>query len=254
LAQSPNFKPAHIYLGRVYGHFAVQTEDGKILDEAITHFLKASLLDPADPESLFHMGRLYMDVKKYSAAEDQFEKVIKLNENYPLIHYYIGSANFLQGGKDNLERALKAGKIETQKNPNLAGAYILLGKIHKTKAEKETTPREKRVQFELCKQEYQKAVRLRPKDVSLYISLVSCYVGSGETDSALQIIKQFVKGEGTSGYAELYQLQGKIYEMKGDYQSAGVAYERYFGLNPGAPDRGQIENRLKPYYQFKKDP
>ena len=254
IAQSPEFKPAHIYLGRVYSHFAVQTEDGNRLDAAITHFLKAALLDPSDPEPLFYMGRLYMNVEKYSAAEDQFEKIIRMNENYPLIHYYIGSANFLQGGDENLERALKAAKTETQKNPNLAGAYILLGKIHKTKAEKETHPREKRVHFELCKQEYQKAVRLRPKDVSLYISLVSCYVGSGETDSALQIIKQFVKGEGTSGYAELYQLKGKIYEMKGDYQSAGAAYERYFGLNPGAPDRRQIEDRLKSHYQFKKDP
>lgn len=254
VAQSPEFKPAHIFLGRVYSHFAVQTEDGNTLDRAITHFLKASLLDPADPEPLFYMGRLYMDVKKYAAAEDQFEKIIRLNENYPRIHYYIGLSNFLQGGNDNLERALEAGKTESQKNPNLAGAYILLGKIYKTKAEKESNPREKRTQFELCKQEYQKAVRLRPKDVSLYIALVSCYVGSGETDSALQIIKQFVKGEGTSGYAELYQLEGKIYEMKGDYQSAGAAYERYFGLNPGASDKGQIESRLKPYYQFKKDP
>ena len=254
VAQSPEFKPAHIFLGRVYSHFAIQTEDGNTLDRAITHFLKASLLDPADPEPLFYMGRLYMDVKKYAAAEDQFEKIIRLNENYPRIHYYIGLSNFLQGGEDNLERALEAGKTESQKNPNLAGAYILLGKIYKTKADKESNPRERRTQFELCKQEYQKAVRLRPKDVSLYIALVSCYVGSGETDSALQIIKQFVKGEGTSGYAELYQLEGKIYEMKGDYQSAGAAYERYFGLNPGASDRGQIESRLKPYYQFKKDP
>ena len=254
IAQSPEFKLAHIYLGRIYSHLADQTEDGSTLDRAITHFLKASLLDPADPEPLFYMGQLYMSLKKYSAAEDQFEKIIRLNENYPRIHYFIGTANFLQGGEENLDRALEAGKIESQKNPNLAGAYILMGKIYKTKAERETNPREKRAQFEFCKQEYQKAVRLRPKDVSLYIALVSCYVGSGETDSALQIIKQFVKVEGTSGYAELYQLEGKIYEMKGDYQSAGASYEKYFGLNPGASDRGRIESRLKPYYQFKKDP
>ena len=254
IAQSPEFKPAHLYLGRVYSYFASQTEDGNTLDRAITHFLKASLLDPADPEPLFYMGRFYLDVKKYSAAEDQFEKVIRLNENYPLIHYYIGLANFFQGGEENLERALQAGKTESQKNPNLSVAYILLGNIYKSRAEKASSPREKRAQFELCKQEYQKAVRLRPKDVSLYISLVSCYVGSGETDAALQIIKQFIKGEGTSGYAELYQLQGNIYEMKGDYQSAGAAYEKYLGLNPGAADRFQIETRLKPYYQFKKNP
>lgn len=254
VAQSPEFKPAHLYLARVYSHFAVQNEDGKTLDRAVTHFLKASLLDPADPEPLFYMGRLYLDVKKYSAAEDQFDKVIKLNGNYPLIHYHIGLANFLQGGEENLDRALKAGQTESQKNPNLSDAYILLGNIYKSRAEAESNPRKKRAQFEFCKQEYQKAVRLRPKDVSLYVSLVSCYVGSGETDAALQIVKQFIKEEGTSGYAELYQLQGNIYEMKGDYQSAGAAYEKYFGLNPGAPDRLQIEARLKPYYEFKKNP
>ena len=254
IAQSPEFKPAHIHLGRIYSHFAVQTEDEKIMDRAITHFLKASLADPADPEPLFYMGRLYIDMKKLSAAEDQFEKIIRMNENYPLIYYFIGLVNFLQGGEDNLKRALEAGRIEVQKNPNLSSAYILLGNIYKKQAEKESDPHKKRAQFELCKQEYQKAVQLRPKDVSLYVSLINCYVGSGETDSALQVIKQFVAGEGTSGYAELYKLKGKIYEMKGNYQSAGLAYEKYFGLNPGAPDRRQIEGRLKPYYEFKKNP
>ena len=254
IAQSSEFKPAHIYLGRIYSHFADQQEDEKTMERAVTHFLKASLADPADPEPLFYMGRLYMDMKKLSAAEDQFEKIIRMNENYPLIYYFIGLVNFLQGGEENLKRALSAGKVEVQKNPNLSSAYILLGDIYTKQAEKESDPHKKRAQFELCKQEYQKAVQLRPKDVSLYVSLINCYVGSGETDSALQVIKQFVTGEGTSGYAELYKLKGKIYEMKGSYQNAGAAYEKYFGLNPGAPERRQIESRLKPYYDFKKTP
>ena len=254
VAQSPEFKPAHIHLGRIYSHFAVQTEDEKVMDRAVTYFLKASLADPADPEPLFYMGRLYIDMKKLSAAEDQFEKIIRMNANYPMIYYFIGLVNFLQGGEENLKRALEAGRIEVQKNPNLSSAYILLGNVYTKQAEKESDPHKKRAQFELCKQEYQKAVQLRPKDVSLYVSLINCYVGSGETDAALQVIKQFVAGEGTSGYAELYKLKGKIYEMKGNYQSAGSAYEQYFGLHPVAPDRGQIEGRLKPYYEFKKNP
>ena len=188
-----------------------------------------------------------MQSEQYLEAESHFENILNINSKYPLIHYYIGKTNFLQGGEENLERALKASKTESKKNPNLAMAYVLTGDIYKTKAKKSKQVQQRRIYYELCVKEYQKAVKLRQKDIDLYVQLINCYRGAGELDSALQLVSQVVANHGTSGYPELHRQLGLIYELKGDYENARSAYKDYFVLLPGAPDKARIEERLNKY-------
>jgi len=46
------------------------------------------------------------------------------------------------------------------------------------------------------------------------------------------------------GLADIYKEQGAIYELKGEVQHAIEAYNQYFVLDPNAPDRAQIEQRI----------
>lgn len=241
----PDSKPPYTYLGRLYSQQSLREQNTEKLKIALKYFLKAALLDPSDPEPLFQMGMAYMQREQYLEAESQFERILGINSKYPLIHYYIGKTNFLQGGEENLKRALKASKIESKKNPNLAMAYILTGDIYKAKAKKSKQVQQRRNYYELCVKEYQKAVKLRQKDMDLYVKLINCYRGAGELDSALQLVSQVVANHGTSGYPELYRQLGLIYELKGDYENARSAYKNYFVLLPGAPDKARIEERLK---------
>ena len=245
--QEPNFKPAYIYLGRIYSLLGTRQQDKEKIKRATKYLLQASLLDPSDPDPLFYMGTAYMGNEQYLEAESQFERVMGINSRYPLIHYYIGKANFLQGGKENLERALEASKTETKKNPNLALGYILTGDIYKTKAKQSKKAFQRKTFYELCVKEYQKALSLRKKDIDLHVQLINCYRGSGELDSALQLAEQVVATHGTSGYPELYRQLGLIYELKGDYEHAQKSYKYYFLLQPGAPDKASIERRLGSY-------
>ena len=250
--QEPDYKPAYIYLGRIYSLFGSRQKDVEKLQRAVKYFLKAALLDPSDPNPLFYMGMSYMNNEQYLEAESQFEKVLGINSKYPLIHYYIGKANFLQGGEENLERALKAAKTERSKNPNLAMAYILTGDIYKTKAKKNKDKLLRKTYYELCVTEYQKALRLRKNDIDLNVELINCYRGAGELDSALQLAGHVVANHGTSGYPELHRQLGLIHELKGDYEKASVAYKHYFVLLPGAPDKAAIQRRLSGYLTKKK--
>ena len=244
----PDYKPTYIYLGRIYSLFGLKQKNVEKLKRSVKYFLKAAILDPSDPNPLFYMGLSYMHNEQYLEAESQFEKVLGINSKYPLIHYYIGKANFLQGGKENMERALKAAKTEKKTNPNLALAYILTGDIYKTQAKKKNRDSFRRkIYYELCVKEYQKALQLRKNDVDLYVELINCYRGAGELDSALQLADQMIANHGTSGYPEFHRQLGLIHELKGDYEKARVAYESYFALLPGAPDKKKIERRLNGY-------
>ena len=247
LLQEPDFKPAHIFLGRVYAGGAPGGDAEEEANTARRHLLQAAVLDPSDPEPLFQLGLVYLQTKQYAAAEDHFEQTANVNSRYPFIHYYIGKANFLQGGAENIERALASVKIESKKNPNLAAVYTLAGDIYSHKArspEFSKTGFQRRTFYEMCVKEYQKALRLRQNDIDLYVKLMTCYKGAGELDSALQLAGQAVKAQGTSGYPELYEQLGVIYELKGDREQARKAYEEFFILRPGAPNKEKIMRRL----------
>ncbi len=251
----PDSKIAYMYLGRIYGFLGKRDEDITKYKKAIKYLLKASLLDISDPEPLFYMGWVYMQNEQYNEAENQYQRVLNLNSNYPLIHYYLGRTNFLQGGDDNLDRALKFAKVESQKNPNLSFAYTLAGSIYKKKAlSASDSVDRKRSNYELCAKEYQKAIRLQNKNIEFYVELISCYRGSGDFDSALQIANKIIEGEGTSGYPEIYRQVGSIYETKGDYKKAQLIYKTYFSLMPSAPDRQAIQRRLESYILKEEEP
>ncbi len=62
-----------------------------------------------------------------------------------------------------------------------------------------------------------------------------------------------VASQKESGLADIYKEQGAIYELKGDVVHAIEAYNQYFVLDPDAPDRAQIEERI-PLYSAAKPP
>ena len=243
--QNQEFKEALIYLGRIYNFYGRRDDDGEKFQEAVHLLTKAAILDPSDPNPSFYIGQSYMFNKQYLEAENQLEKTLELNQNYPLIHYYIGRVNFLQGGEENLDRALKFAKTEYQKNPSLSLAYVLSGDVYKKKAISGGSSSDARVNYELCTREYQKALKIRIKDIYLNINLIECYRGSGDLEAALQIINKLINSPGMSGYPELYREAGLVYEIKKEYEKAKASYQKYFSLSPGAPDRVKIERRLK---------
>ncbi len=209
-------------------------ELGKVLRKldnfqpALDAFLKAAALDPADAEPLFQSGMLHLQIKKPTDAMMQFQRVLRINQRYPLVHYWLGKAA-LENGDPN--EALNQSTEERKINPNMADAYLLAAEAY-TKLN----------QYSLCAQEYQKAIKLRPQGANIYVNLARCYRLAGNLDVAEAMLNHASTQE--SGFAPIYREQGEVYERRGDFERAIEAYNQYFVLNPNAPDREQIEQRI----------
>lgn len=214
-------KEAFLLLGRT------QQLMGKY-DSALETLLRAAVLDPADAEPLFQAGLLYLEAKKPTEAKSQFQRVLKINKFYPLVHFQLGrTALVLQDAREALNEA----KEERNVNPNLAEAYLLAAEAYSLQQ-----------QYTLCVSEYQKAVKLRPQSAEIYLKMAQCYRKADNLEVAIAMLNQAAEKE--SGMPDIYRELGMIYEQKGDVTNAVAAYRQYFVLNPNAADRAVIENRV----------
>lgn len=196
--------------------------------EALDLLLKAAVLDPADAEPLFLAGNIYLDLRKPQEASVQFQRVLTINKLYPLVQYQLGRAALMM---NDPKTALNYTEAEKRANPNLADAYLLAAEAHSLMQ-----------QFSMCATEYQKSIKLRPQQASIYVKLAQCYRKASNLDTAVAMLA--VAAQKESGLAEIYKEQGAIYELKGDIVHAIEAYNQYFVLDPDAPDRDQIEQRI----------
>lgn len=197
-------------------------------NEARDSFFKAAALDPSDVEPLFLVGQLYLETKQPSEARQQFQRVLNINKEYPLVNYNIGLANLQMG---LLEDTLEQANIEKLKNPNLADPYILAADAYTAMK-----------QYSACAGEYQQAVKYRPSSSDLFIKIARCYRMAGNLDAAVSMINQASSLE--SGNAEVWKEQAAIYEMKQDRIKAIEAYNQYKVLAPNAPDIDQVDARI----------
>ncbi len=198
------------------------------LNEALEYLLKAAVLDPADAEPLFQAGLIYLDTRKALEATAQFQRVLKINKLFPLVHYHMGRAYLLM---NQPEQTLDETRQEKTINPNLADAFLLAADAYSAMK-----------QYHLCATEYQKAIKLRPQGAPIYVKLAQCYRKSGNIDAAVDMLTHAASLE--QGFADIYKEQGAIYEFKGEIEHAIEAYNQYFVLDPNAPDRAQIEQRI----------
>lgn len=216
-------KPKEAYVGLA----KVLKAEGN-MSEALDLLLKAAVLDPADAEPLFLAGNIYLDLKKPQEAAVQFQRVLTINKLYPLVQYQLGRAALLS---NDPKTTLTHTEAEKRANPNLADAYLLAAEAHALMQ-----------QYTNCATEYQRAIKLRPQQASIYVKMASCYRKAGSLDAAAAMLN--VASQKESGLADIYKEQGALYEQKGDVVHAIESYNQYFVLDPDAPDRAQIEERI----------
>lgn len=204
------------------------------MNKSLEMYLLAASYDPLDPTPLFQAGELYFQAGNYKSAIAQFERVIKINKNFPRVYYYLGKAAL---ENKEYEKAIEMASVEKTMNPSLAEPYLLAAEAHS-----------KLGQFSNCASEYQKAIMRRPQSSEIYVNIARCYRLAGVLDSAIQMLDQAAQKE--SGNPEIYRELGSTFHMQGLMAEAYSAYERYLHLAPNAADRAEIERvmaELKSY-------
>jgi tetratricopeptide (TPR) repeat protein len=217
-----NDKQALVTLGKV-----LQAQ-GRSRD-ALEMYLKATVLDPSDADPIFYSGNVYLEVGKFDDAVAQFQRVLKVNARYPRVHAALGRVYLRQA---RYQDALKAAFAERDLNPDLAEAYLLSGEAFYQLR-----------QYTNCAAEYQKAVQKRAQGTIVLVQMARCYRLSGATESAQSLLRQAQALE--SGNPEIYKEQGAIFHQRGMADEAIAAYDTYLRLVPTAPDKADVEARIR---------
>ncbi len=214
--------------GAIMNLALVYQQEGYV-NRALEMYLMAASFDPLDPTPLFAAGELYMTAKSYKSAMAQFERVLKINKNFPRVYSQMGRAAL--ESKD-YTKAIDMAKIEKELNPSLAEPYILSAEAYY-----------KQEQYQDCASEYQKAIMRRSQGTDIYINMARCYRLAGALDPAIQMLDKAAQLE--SGNADIYKELGAVYHMQGLLPQAYSAYERYLNLAPNAIDRDVIQKIMK---------
>ena len=196
--------------------------------EALDLLLKAAVLDPSDAEPLYFAGQIYLDLKKPLEAEVQFQRVLTINKGFPQVHFQLGRAALM---KNDPREALAQTELEKRSNPNLADAYLLAAEAQSLM-----------VQYPACASEYQKAIKLRPQQASIYVKAAQCYRKAFNYDAAWAMLN--VASIKESGLADIYKEFGAVSEGKNENPKAIEFYNQYLVLDPDAPDKSLIEGRI----------
>lgn len=199
------------------------------IESALKAFLNAAVIDPMDGEALFQAGKLYYESGRFDEALKQFLRVKNMNPHFPRTNYYAGKAAFAQA---RYKEALQFARDEKRLNPSLADPYILMAEVY-----------DAQMAFGECATEYSAAIKLRPGGAEIYVKAARCYRQAGALDIAETMLALAKDRE--SGYAGIYRELGALFERRGDFRAARVAYMNYLELAPNAPDRRDVEGRVE---------
>jgi len=100
LKVNPNDARSHYLLG----YIAMKQHDAKTSEDEL---LRASHLDPTNPDPLIYLGQIYSDAERDTEAEGALRKAISLSGNASSTDYLIGRAHYVLG-----RLVLKSGKKE----------------------------------------------------------------------------------------------------------------------------------------------
>lgn len=206
------------------------------LQRSYEEFINALSLEPNNPKIMFSLAQVLIRGSRYKDAREYLQRISQAYPRYPKVHYYIARTYFLEGGRENLNKALKETATESQLNPLLPEAYQLSGEIYFSLKK-----------YMLCAQFFQKAIELFPDDSELYLRVAECYRRSGHLNLALQMLKSISQGKNKTSNPKIYRELGALYEMKHDYDNAKKSYAVYFDILPQAEDKKEIETRIKQF-------
>ncbi|UMZ73581.1 tetratricopeptide repeat protein [Natranaerofaba carboxydovora] len=179
-------------------------------------------------------GLGYFDLLMYDEARNEFEKVVKLNPNMIIGHFYLGIANAEKG---NYEEGLKELRLVLAliKEDELKGViYNLIGNIYI-----------KQKEFEKALINFSRATEYNSNLFDAYFNLGATYFNLGEFDKSESTFKMALQLK--TGDWETHLNLGKALSYQGKLKEALNHYKRALALNP---KEGKIHFEIGLVYQL----
>jgi tetratricopeptide (TPR) repeat protein len=183
---------------------------GKRLDDVNAWFnqLQAKMGDSAALHVLF--GRAYLITKVPQQAITEFGKAIALDPKYPRAHAFLGYAYLEHYQEEGYPRARPEFEKEIKFHPDEYRAYELLGITNVNLRD-----------YAAAETALLHAIRLQPKEASLYLYLGETYAATNRIEAAVKELEKYVNMVGNPEDDKLREASRAYYLLGQNLQRLG---------------------------------
>jgi tetratricopeptide (TPR) repeat protein len=148
-------------------------------DEAITHYLGALAISPDYYPAHNNLGSLYLGKADFKSAEEQYQEVIRLDQNDAQAYFNLGNVLMLTGRYPESEKALTLG---LQREPASAFGSFLQGSLYGRTGKLIEAEKSLRTSLQLDSKMWQ-----------AHLQLVNLYLRQNQRENAISELQAFLK-------------------------------------------------------------
>lgn len=198
-------------------------------DEVIAYSKELIRVNPGNLDVRMNLGEFLFKRGAFTEAIKEFQEVIERLSNYPRANYYLAKCHV---ALNKYDEALKFADLEIEGNSTLEHGYFIKGEILR------------------LKQEYSESVKMLEKAISINQRSVEALLALGWIkfrqnflDTARELYNRALKED--QSIPDIHLQLGHIYRLSGQGALAIDFYMTYLNLKPNAPDRQEIEQRIR---------
>jgi len=148
-------------------------------DDAIKHYEKALQIAPDFYPACNNLGTAYLNKGSYAAAEEQFQRAIRLNSNDAAAYFNLGNLHYLTR---NYDQGLNWVNQGLNKEPSSAFGHFLKGSLVSAAGDSQQ-----------AEKELQRSLELDSKLAKAHLALVNLYLRQKRTTEAVDELQAFLK-------------------------------------------------------------
>ena len=171
----------------------------KVLEKELNHF-----------KSIFYLGTLYIQTKRFDLAKPLLLKVIQTQPNNVDAHYNLG---LLYKELGNFQKALSSYEKAIQIQPNNAYAHNNIGNVQRELGD-----------YQKAINNYEKAIKIQPNNAIIYNNLGNALKDSRNYQKASSSYEKAIKLQ--PDYADAHNNFGNTLKELGEYQKAISSYKK----------------------------
>lgn len=198
-------------------------------EEVISYSKELIRVNPGNLDVRMNLGEFLFKRGAFNEAIKEFEEVVERLSNYPRANYYLAKCYV---ALNKYDEALKFAELEIEGNSTLEHGYFIKGEILR------------------LKQEYGESVKMLEKAISINQRSVEALLALGWIkfrqnflDTARELYNRALKED--QSIPDVHLQLGHIYRLSGQGALAIDFYMTYLNLRPNAPDRQEIEQRIR---------
>ncbi len=196
--------------------------------QALKEIDEAEKINDKDPEVYVIKGAIYMGLKEYPLAEQNYKKAVGLDPGYTPAHFNLCGLYLIQKNFDQV--ISECGLVTADPTYKArANAYTNIGIAYYSKGD-----------MARARENYELALKLNPSFVYAHNEMGKLYMSTGRYGEAVTEFKQAV--DGYPAYDEAYYNLGLAYMKLNDSVNACEAFRKAQDISPNS-ESGVNSNR-----------